>query len=266
MKKKEQNLLKKLEKLEPPKAVEPPKEEIKVQTKKDPKAAVKGKGAKEEKKTKKQLQQEEEERKRKEAEEAERKRKEEEERKKKEEEEAARKAEEEKKAKGGAKSGAAAAKGGKKQEEEKKEEPVVETEEQRIAREKAEVNNQIDELKKQIEAYNNKLKLLLENQTKMLDEEQKPKVVDLIEKTGERKHLKASADQYATGLLRERKAYVLVKITKGANDEEVVENVVIDGGCIRTPEEDIKWEEEQKELEAQANKKGGKGGPAPKKK
>lgn len=30
MKKKEQNLLKKLEKLEPPKALEPPKEEIKV--------------------------------------------------------------------------------------------------------------------------------------------------------------------------------------------------------------------------------------------
>jgi len=25
---------------------------------------------------------------------------------------------------------------------------------------------------------------------------------------------------------------------------------VVDGNCIRTPEEDIKWEEEQKELEA----------------
>ena len=57
----------------------------------------------------------------------------------------------------------------------------------------------------------------------------------------------------------------MVKITKGANDEEVVENVVVDGACIRTPEEDIKWEEEQKELEAMANKKGGKGAP-PKKK
>ena len=57
----------------------------------------------------------------------------------------------------------------------------------------------------------------------------------------------------------------MVKISKGASDEEVIENVVIDGACIRTPEEDIKWEEEQKELEANANKKGGKG-PPPKKK
>ena len=79
--------------------------------------------------------------------------------------------------------------------------------------------------------------------------------------------MKGSADQYANSLLRERKAYVLSKIGKSAGDEELIENIVIDGACIRTPEEDIKWEEEQKELEAQAaNKKGGKGGPPPKKK
>ncbi len=102
---------------------------------------------------------------------------------------------------------------------------------------------------------------------KVLEEESKPKVIDLCEKTGERKHMKGSADQYANGLLRERKAYVLTKISKGAADEEVIENIVIDGACIRTPEEDLKWEEEQKELEAQAaNKKGGKGAPPAKKK
>lgn len=56
--------------------------------------------------------------------------------------------------------------------------------------------------------------------------------------------MKAAADQYATGLLRERKAYVLSKISKGPGDEEVIDNIVIDGACIRTPEEDIKWEEE----------------------
>ena len=80
--------------------------------------------------------------------------------------------------------------------------------------------------------------------------------------------MKAAADQYANGLLRERKAYVLAKISKGPTDEEVIDNIIIDGACIRTPEEDIKWEEEQKELEAQAaNKgKGGKGAPPPKKK
>lgn len=90
-------------------------------------------------------------------------------------------------------------------------------------------------------------------------------MIDLSEKTGERKHLKGSGDQYANTLLRERKAYVLVKIGKGTNDEDVVENIVIDGACIRTPEEDIKWEEEQKELEALAGKKGAKGAPVKKK-
>jgi len=31
---------------------------------------------------------------------------------------------------------------------------------------------------------------------------------------------------------------------KGPNDEDIEEKIVIDGACIRTPEEDIKWEEE----------------------
>lgn len=80
--------------------------------------------------------------------------------------------------------------------------------------------------------------------------------MDLCEKTGERKHLKNSGDEYANTLLRERKLYVLSQIVKGENDEEKVQNIVIDGACIRTPEEDVKWEIEQKELEAQAAKKG----------
>jgi hypothetical protein len=66
-------------------------------------------------------------------------------------------------------------------------------------------------------------------------------------------------------LLRERKAYVLVKVSKGATDEDLIEGIVIDGACIRTPEEDIKWDEEQKELELAASKNK-KGGPPPKKK
>jgi hypothetical protein len=79
--------------------------------------------------------------------------------------------------------------------------------------------------------------------------------------------MKASADQYASALLRERKAYVLAKISKGTGDEEQIDNIVIDGACIRTPEEDIKWEVEQKERDAQAaNAKGGKGAPPAKKK
>jgi hypothetical protein len=68
--------------------------------------------------------------------------------------------------------------------------------------------------------------------------------VDLTEKTGERKQLRASGEAYANELLRDRKAYVLIKINKGLNNEDIVEPVVINGACIRTPEEDVKWEEE----------------------
>jgi len=136
-----------------------------------------------------------------------------------------------------------------------------------VQREKGEVNAALEEVKKQVEALQAKLKLLAEQVVKIQEEESKPKVIDLLEKEGTRKNMKASADQYASGLLRERKAYVLAKISKGTGDEEQIDNIVIDGACIRTPEEDIKWEVEQKERDAQAaNAKGGKGAPPAKKK
>lgn len=43
------------------------------------------------------------------------------------------------------------------------------------------------------------------------------------------------------------------------------EDIIIDGACIRTPEEDIKWEAQQEELAA-TMAKGGKKAPAGKKK
>jgi hypothetical protein len=58
----------------------------------------------------------------------------------------------------------------------------------------------------------------------------------------------------ASNLLRDRKAYVLARVYKNDNDEEVLENIVVDGACIRTPDEDIVWAERQKELEAEAAK------------
>jgi len=68
-------------------------------------------------------------------------------------------------------------------------------------------------------------------------------------------------------LLRDRKAYVLAKITKHeTTEEDVLENIVVDGACIRTPDEDIVWAEKQKELEAEAAKGGAKGKAPPKKK
>jgi len=42
--------------------------------------------------------------------------------------------------------------------------------------------------------------------------------------------------------------------------------VVIDGACIRTPEEDVTWAAKQLELEAEAAKGAAKGGKAPAKK
>lgn len=80
--------------------------------------------------------------------------------------------------------------------------------------------------------------------------------MELCERTGERKYLKGALEQNATELLRERKAYVLCQVKRNDADEEVAENIVIDGACIRTPDEDAKWAEEQAELEA-ANAKGG---------
>jgi hypothetical protein len=47
--------------------------------------------------------------------------------------------------------------------------------------------------------------------------------------------------------------------------EEEVKPITINGAAIRTPDEDIQWEQEQKELEAAAPK-GGKGGAKGKKK
>jgi hypothetical protein len=85
-------------------------------------------------------------------------------------------------------------------------------------------------------------------------ESESPKVVELTEKDGTRKHLHQSGEDMASNLLRDRKAYVLARVYKNDNEEEVLENIVVDGACIRTPDEDSVWAERQKELEAEAAK------------
>lgn len=61
--------------------------------------------------------------------------------------------------------------------------------------------------------------------------------------------------------LAERRCYHLVEIKPPGDDggEEEVKPITINGAAIRTPDEDITWEIEQKELEANAPKatKGG---------
>jgi hypothetical protein len=77
--------------------------------------------------------------------------------------------------------------------------------------------------------------------------------------------LNGKGDSYGNEILGERKTYVLVEIKKsipegGTKEEEQVKPVEIDGRCMRTPSEDIVWEEDQKKLEAEAAKKAPKGG------
>lgn len=86
--------------------------------------------------------------------------------------------------------------------------------------------------------------LCAEQSVKIEAESKLPKVMELLEKEGERKFMKNSLDKNGTEMLRERKAYVLCHVKRNDHDEEVIENIVIDGYCMRTPEEDIKWEEE----------------------
>lgn len=97
----------------------------------------------------------------------------------------------------------------------------------------------------------------------METEKQRAKKTDLVEKASdERKWLAKGAREYANTVLGERKCYKFVEIKKNPEDDNADEEphmIKIDGKAIRTPDEDIKWEEEQKELEAAAPK----GGKAP---
>ena len=60
--------------------------------------------------------------------------------------------------------------------------------------------------------------------------------------------------------MADRKCYQFVEIVLNPeSNEDEPKPITINGAAIRTPDEDIKWEEEQRELEANAPK-GGKGG------
>ena len=92
-------------------------------------------------------------------------------------------------------------------------------------------------------------------------ERQRKKDTDLVEKTSEeRKFLqKAEKRELANTMLGERRCYRFCEIKKTEAEEEEPHLITINGAACRTPAEDIKWEEEQKELEANAPK----GGKAP---
>ena len=65
-------------------------------------------------------------------------------------------------------------------------------------------------------------------------------------------------------MLGQRRAYNFVEMVPNKEDPNADEEpklISINGACCRTPAEDIIWEEQQKELEANAPK-GGKAAPA----
>ena len=77
--------------------------------------------------------------------------------------------------------------------------------------------------------------------------------------------MKAGSRDQASGVLAQKRCYIFVELLKNDEDEEAPKPIVVNGAAIRTPDEDIKWEEEQKELE-QVAAKGAKKPPPGKKK
>ena len=123
------------------------------------------------------------------------------------------------------------------------------------------MRDKIATLKAQVEQYQGKIKLCQEEKVHNEEEKTRKKETDLVEKTSdERKFLrKAEKREFANTMLGERRNYKFVEIKKSEAEEEEPSMITINGAACRTPVEDIKWEEEQKELEANAPK----GGKAP---
>jgi hypothetical protein len=147
-------------------------------------------------------------------------------------------------------------------------EEVAETPEQKKEREIGEVKAQIEELTLKIQAYTDKIKCAQDERANQEPEEKRKKELDLVEKaSGERKFLKAGSREFANSVLGERRCYQFVEVKAPAEEgaEEDLKPISMNGAAIRTPAEDITWEEQQKELEANAPK-GGKAPPKGKKK
>ena len=236
-KKKEANLLKKLKTDEEKQEEEKIKEQQKntatrggrtqVKVRKKPENPTKRKKATKKKKpTEEEIKkkEQEEEQKKKEEEEAEAKRIEEEEKKK---------AEEAKNKK----------KGGKDAPPEE-EEPKELTEEEKKEKERQQINKNLEEVKETIKKLDDKLKLIQTSMDEFAEEAKLEKVLDLEDKSGERKYAKTKADQYANEFLSEKMTYVLGKIIRNEQEEEEFKEVKIDGACVRTLEEDANYDPE----------------------
>merc|ERR1712166_1304078 len=82
------------------------------------------------------------------------------------------------------------------------------------------------------------------------------KVLDLLQKdVQERKYLKEGSREYANTVLGERKAYVFGEMKEDPEGgEEEFASIKINGAACRTPDEDIKWEEEESRVKLRHQK------------
>ena len=63
------------------------------------------------------------------------------------------------------------------------------------------------------------MNLCSEQAVKIEADSKTPKLIELLEKEGDRKHLRNNLQKNGTELLRERKAYVLCHIKKNGDEE-----------------------------------------------
>jgi hypothetical protein len=137
--------------------------------------------------------------------------------------------------------------------------PVLETEEQKKQKEIVVVKQQIDASKQKCAQYEEKLQLCISEKERQDGEEKRKKTTDLVEKASQdRKFLKGGSREYADTVLGPKRCYNFVELKHAPEEQgdDQILPITINGKAIRTPDEDIKWEEEQKELEANAPKGG----------
>lgn len=127
------------------------------------------------------------------------------------------------------------------------------TEEEEKEKERQQINANLEEVKKTIQKLEDKLTLIQTTIDNLAEEAKAEKVLELEDKSGERKYAKTKSDQYATEFLSEKMSYVLGKVVKNEEDEEEFQALKIDGGWVRTLEEDDNYDPE---AEAADTKKG----------
>jgi len=112
-----------------------------------------------------------------------------------------------------------------------------------LEQEKVDVQKDIDKCKAVIDKYNLKLDKLKEMQKKYNSIDQNTIVLELVDKTGERKYVKPKLTTIANTFLTDKGNYVLTKCNPPPTPdaEDLVELMNIDGFAIRTIEEDEKY-------------------------